>query len=118
LPWNPHATSVLSEEYRKALAIAHADQPVSHRGRRRLGRSGRRRSITDTDALEASGDDLTIDRVTIADQVAWSFSPRKCIVDLSCDPLRWLRMCRKNGPYISNSLGRARIACSIGVKSR
>src|SRR5713226_7629168 len=25
LPWNPHATSVLSEEYRKALAIAHAD---------------------------------------------------------------------------------------------
>jgi hypothetical protein len=25
---------------------------------------------------------LTIDRITISDQVAWSFSPRKCIGDL------------------------------------
>src|SRR5260221_10410642 len=36
---------------------------------------------------------MTIDRVTIADQVAWSVSPWKCIGDLSCDPLR----CRMRG---------------------
>src|SRR5258707_13891552 len=56
-------------------------------------RSRCRRPITDTHALAASGDGLTIDRVTIADQVARSVSPRKCIVDLSCDP----RRCRMRG---------------------
>ena len=56
-------------------------------------RSRCRRPITDAHALEASGDDLTIDRITISDQVAWSLSPRKCIGDLSSDPLR----CRMRG---------------------
>src|SRR5260221_11619630 len=68
-----------------------ADQPFDASVLPRRSRC--RRPITDTHALEASGDGLTIDRVTISDQVAWSVSPRKCIVDLSCDPLR----CRMRG---------------------
>jgi hypothetical protein len=48
----------------------------------------RRRPITDAHAFEASCDDLTIDRITVADQITRSFSPRKWIGDLPSDPLR------------------------------
>ena len=75
----------------ETLASDRADQPF-HVSVLPWG-SRRRRPITDAHALEAPADDLTIDRITISDQVAWSFSPRKCIVDLSSDPLR----CRMRG---------------------
>ena len=57
-------------------------------------RSRCRRSITDAHALEASADDVTIDCITISDQVAWSFGPRKCIGDVSSDPF-----CRRMGRH-------------------
>jgi hypothetical protein len=50
--------------------------------------SRRRRPVTDAHAFEASGHDLTIDRIAVADQITRSFSPGKCIGDLSSDPLR------------------------------
>src|ERR1700730_17962480 len=55
--------------------------------------SRRRRPITDADAFEASGHDLTIDRIAVADQITRSFSPRKRMSDLPSDPLR----CRMRG---------------------
>ena len=62
------------EEMVETLPSDRADQPFDASVLPRRSRC--RRPITDTDALEASGDDLTMDRVTITDQVAWSFSPR------------------------------------------
>ena len=45
-------------------------------------------SITDAHALEASGDDLTIDCTHDLGSPSVEFQPRKRIGDLSSDPLR------------------------------
>jgi hypothetical protein len=50
--------------------------------------SDRRRPITDAHVFEALDDDLTVDRIAVADQIARSFMPPKCIRDLSSEPLR------------------------------
>jgi hypothetical protein len=79
------------DEVVETLPPDRADQPFEVSVLPRRSRS--RRPVTDANALEASGNDLTIDCITISDQVAWSFSPRKCFGDLPSDPLR----CRMRG---------------------
>jgi len=48
-------------------------------------RSRCRRPIANAHGFEASAQDGTVDRITIADQVAWHLSPRNCLGDLPCD---------------------------------
>ena len=58
------------DEMVETLPLDRADQPFDVTVLPRRSRS--RRPITDAHALDASRDDLTIDRITISDQIAWS----------------------------------------------
>jgi hypothetical protein len=110
-----YAFVILHHDRRRILSVAVTSHPTAEwvRGRSSKPFSGKRRrntcSATTTvslgsphmsnassrmpDALEASDEDLTVNHITISDQVAWSLSRRTCVGNLPSDPLR----CRMRG---------------------
>src|SRR5713101_3838772 len=56
------------------------------------GRGWRGRLVADAHGAQSACDDAAIDPIPIADEVTRSLIPRKCLRDLTCNPLR-CRIC-------------------------
>ena len=63
-----------------------SDQPLGNAVLPRRGWCGG--LVPDAHGTQSARDDAAVDPVAIADEVARSLIPRKCLRDLTCDPLR------------------------------
>src|SRR6202023_2764635 len=70
----------------QALAADRPDQPFGKAVLPRRGWCGR--LVPDAHGAQSACDDAAIDPIPIADEVARSLIPRKCVGDLACNPLR------------------------------
>src|ERR1700716_3518256 len=70
----------------QTLAPDRSDQPF---GKAVLPRRGRCNwLVSDTHGTQSARDDSTVDSIPISDHIARSAIPRKCLGDLTCNPLR------------------------------